>query len=242
MEKRCFWWSPFVAFTGWSAPSPKPPANAIDATASRYDLATRLLARPRRMEVEALALQFGETVLDVACGTGVNLPMLSRAVGFTRGCSESTSASGSCGGSGPRSGKQNLDNVELLLFGDILQIELPDADAALFSFTPRVCRRPAAVGAVVSSLRSDGPSRGDGIPACAPRSRADQSGRTCCRSALHHNEGWPSASLEPPRYCRRATRRHTVALRLALRRLWTKDGQVAASDDERLAWTAQRLR
>ena len=52
-------------------------------TARRYDALTRVLGRYRREAVERLALRAGETVVDVACGTGANLHALTRAVGPT---------------------------------------------------------------------------------------------------------------------------------------------------------------
>ncbi len=57
--------------------------------AHRYDLTTRWLFRLvgfrmnryRRLAVEALSLRRGDTVLDLACGTGLNFPYLEKAIG-----------------------------------------------------------------------------------------------------------------------------------------------------------------
>ncbi len=56
--------------------------------ARRYDVALRLyglagfrLEWYRRLAVEALALQKGDAVVDLACGTGLNFPYLERATG-----------------------------------------------------------------------------------------------------------------------------------------------------------------
>lgn len=56
--------------------------------AKRYDSALWLyraagfrVLRYRRLAVHALALQKGDTVVDLACGTGLNLPLLREAVG-----------------------------------------------------------------------------------------------------------------------------------------------------------------
>ncbi|MDA0667914.1 MAG: methyltransferase domain-containing protein [Planctomycetota bacterium] len=50
-----------------------------------YDLVCRpLYAGPRRAALRAMDLQVGHKVLEIGCGTGLNLPMMSAAVG-TRG-------------------------------------------------------------------------------------------------------------------------------------------------------------
>ncbi len=53
-----------------------------------YDLAVRLyclagmpIGRWRRLAVDALALRPGDTVVEVGCGTGLNFPLLERAIG-----------------------------------------------------------------------------------------------------------------------------------------------------------------
>lgn len=55
-------------------------------TAVFYDPAVRLYGlagagRPRRQAIEALRLRPGDTVIDLGCGTGLNLPFLHEAVG-----------------------------------------------------------------------------------------------------------------------------------------------------------------
>lgn len=56
--------------------------------AKRYDLTSRLYPVPgypvlaqRRRAVDALALRPGQTVVDIACGTGLNFPLIQRAIG-----------------------------------------------------------------------------------------------------------------------------------------------------------------
>ena len=46
-----------------------------------YDLRVRLFLRWRRPAADALGLRRGDTVLDVACGTGLNFPLLGERVG-----------------------------------------------------------------------------------------------------------------------------------------------------------------
>ena len=56
-------------------------APVYDAVAAAYDLLGS--GRFHRRAVEALALRPGDTAVDLACGTGVNLPHLVEAVGET---------------------------------------------------------------------------------------------------------------------------------------------------------------
>jgi len=68
------------------------PPSSLSATrrwyariAPIYDLVCRpLYAGPRRAAIRAMDLQSGHRVLEIGCGTGLNLPMISAAVG-TRG-------------------------------------------------------------------------------------------------------------------------------------------------------------
>jgi ubiquinone/menaquinone biosynthesis C-methylase UbiE len=56
--------------------------------AKHYDIVSRLYPVPgypqrtqRRLAVEALALRPGDTVVDIACGTGLNFPLIEHAIG-----------------------------------------------------------------------------------------------------------------------------------------------------------------
>jgi demethylmenaquinone methyltransferase/2-methoxy-6-polyprenyl-1,4-benzoquinol methylase len=56
--------------------------------ARHYDLTSRLYPAPgypqraqRRRAVEALALRPGDSVIDIACGTGLNFPLIERVIG-----------------------------------------------------------------------------------------------------------------------------------------------------------------
>src|ERR1700727_2697156 len=56
--------------------------------AKHYDITSRLYPAPgypqrtqRLRAVQALGLRTGDTVIDIACGTGLNFPLLQKAVG-----------------------------------------------------------------------------------------------------------------------------------------------------------------
>lgn len=113
----------------------------------------RRLARWQRMAVERLVLQPGQTVLDVACGTGLNFGLLEAGVG----------AGGRIVGIdlSPDMLAQARQRVAEAGWSNVTVIEAPveeadiavTADAALFSFTHDVLQSPAAVANVVSHLR-----------------------------------------------------------------------------------------
>ena len=118
-----------------------------------YDLELALFEPLRRRTIARLALQPGEVVLDVGCGTGLSLELLSQAVG----------ASGQIVGI-----EQSPEMIELAR-QRVAQLQLPGvtllnspvevaaipvkADAALFHFTHDVLRQPAAIAKVMAQLK-----------------------------------------------------------------------------------------
>jgi ubiquinone/menaquinone biosynthesis C-methylase UbiE len=113
----------------------------------------RLLARWQGLAVERLELEGGETVIDVACGTGLNFPLLEGGVG-SEGRVIGIDLS-------PEMLEQARERVAAEGWGNVTLIESSveeatidaSAGAALFSFTHDVLQSPQAVRNVVSHLK-----------------------------------------------------------------------------------------
>jgi ubiquinone/menaquinone biosynthesis C-methylase UbiE len=118
-----------------------------------YDRHMRRFARWQALAVERLQLQPGETVIDVACGTGLNFPLLEAQVG-DGGRIIGVDLS-------PEMIAQARERIADHGWRNVTVIEAPveeapvdaAADAALFSFTHDVLQSPRAVANVVSNLR-----------------------------------------------------------------------------------------
>jgi demethylmenaquinone methyltransferase/2-methoxy-6-polyprenyl-1,4-benzoquinol methylase len=123
------------------------------AAAPGYDPHMRRFARWQRRAVERLELRPGETVIDVACGTGLVFPLLRDAVG-PGGRVVGIDLS-------PDMVRQANERVRAEGWDNVSVIEAPVeearidvvADAALFAFTHDVLQLPAAVDNVVDHLR-----------------------------------------------------------------------------------------
>jgi ubiquinone/menaquinone biosynthesis C-methylase UbiE len=133
------------------APRPDHARDRYDRGAGRYDAATGLLERLRRLAVEALQLRDGQTVIDVACGTGLNLAALRAGVGHRGRVVGVDISAGMLERARGRVTTAGWRNVELIE-GAVGDVPLPDADAALFSFTHDVLRTRAAVLSVATTL------------------------------------------------------------------------------------------
>jgi SAM-dependent methyltransferase len=118
-----------------------------------YDHHMRRFARWQRMAVERLELRPGETVIDVACGTGLNFPLLEADVGQAGKIIGIDLSPEMIAQARQRVADEGWDNVTLLEASvEDAPIEAT-ADAALFSFTHDVLQSPGAVARVVSGLR-----------------------------------------------------------------------------------------
>ena len=149
------------------APRPDHARNRYDRGAGRYDAATRPLDRLRGLAVEALQLRDGQTVIDVACGTGLNLAALRAGVGHRGRVVGVDISAGMLERARRRVTTAGWRNVELIE-GAVGDVPLPDADAALFSFTHDVLQSGAAVERAVAAVRPGGRVAATGI-GWAPR-------------------------------------------------------------------------
>lgn len=136
------------------------PAPDLDAARTRYarlaatyDTNCRWLAALRFEALELLGAREGDTVLDVACGTGAMLPALGRAVGREgrvigiEQCPEMAAIARE------RIARDGHGNVRIVV-APVEQAELElRADAALFFYTHDVLQSERAVRRVFDFLR-----------------------------------------------------------------------------------------
>ncbi len=121
--------------------------------AAGYDASARRTMGFRRRAVGMLALQPGETVIDVACGTGLSLPLLREAVGPAGkviGIEVSPDMIAIAHARCAAAGWSNVSLIEA-------SVEEADAgvtfDAALFNYTHDVLQSPRALERVFSFAR-----------------------------------------------------------------------------------------
>lgn len=125
--------------------------------AGSYDRRWERLSLPlRRRVVEQLALRPGDTVLDVACGTGLTFDLLERAVGPSGRVIGIDLSPDMLGRARERVATRGWDNVTLIE-APVDEAEISArADAAVFVFAHDVMRTPAAVSNVVASVKPGG--------------------------------------------------------------------------------------
>ena len=121
--------------------------------AQGYDRHMRRYARWQRMAVERLGLQPGETVIDVACGTGLTFPLLEDAVGTSGRIVGIELSPEMAIQARERVAAHGWENVSLIE-ATVETAAIDDVgDAALFSFTHDVLQSPAAVANIVAHLK-----------------------------------------------------------------------------------------
>jgi ubiquinone/menaquinone biosynthesis C-methylase UbiE len=123
--------------------------------AATYDLELALLEPVRRLAITRLALQPGETVIDVACGTGLSLALLQQGVGVAGHVIGIEQSPEMIARARERVRPGSGSNVRLVCApAEEARPRLRRrADAALFHFTHDVLRRPEALDAVLRHLR-----------------------------------------------------------------------------------------
>lgn len=127
------------------------------ARAGDYDRSLRrLTSRYRSRAIDRLWLTFGDAVLDVACGTGLSLPLLAERVGPSGRVVGIDLSPDMLAVAAERVGALSLDNVTLLEIA-VEDAHLEDGfEAALFSLTHDVLQSKPALDNVFARLRRGG--------------------------------------------------------------------------------------
>ena len=121
--------------------------------AARYDRRAAGGHRYRRRAVTALRLAAGDTVLDVACGTGANFSLVEERIGPSGSLIGVDASPEMLDIARHRADRHGFENVALIET-PIEELELSrSSDAALFSLTHDVLQSHAAVDRVVAALR-----------------------------------------------------------------------------------------
>jgi SAM-dependent methyltransferase len=144
------WW-----FGGLNAAPDRAAALAsYRALAARYDASCRLIEHLRLVAIDALALQAGETVYDVACGTGAVLPVLAQRVGADGrviGIEQSPDMAERA--AGRFAGSALPPHVTLLIAGVEEAQPSALADALLFCYTHDILQSPRALDNLLAHAR-----------------------------------------------------------------------------------------
>ncbi len=109
--------------------------------AQNYDDSCQRIEPLRRLTIALLALKAGDTVFDVASGTGLSLPLLTAQVGSS-GCVVAIEQSPPMAEQGLMRGLANVEHVIAPVEDATLVWQ---ADALLFHYTHDVLRNPAAL-------------------------------------------------------------------------------------------------
>jgi hypothetical protein len=142
---------------GWDPrwePRQGPVPSALRRSAEHYERCTEMFAGWRTALVELLGLRPGDTVVDVGCGPGLNLPALRAAVGPTGTIIALDDSAELLAVAAHQVGLLGWDNVELINAPATTAQLAVHADAMLFAATPRVLACPDAVAHILGHLRA----------------------------------------------------------------------------------------
>ena len=124
--------------------------------APSYERGARLRAPFGRRAVAALGLRPGETVLDIACGTGGNFDAIMEVIGPGGRLVGIDLSDDMLARASQRVRRNGWSNVELIR-SPVAAAQIPvQADAALFALAHDVLRDPASVANVVAHVRPGG--------------------------------------------------------------------------------------
>jgi SAM-dependent methyltransferase len=140
-----------------SSPNPERALHHYRAEAAGYDRSlSRMAERHRRDAIERLALTPGDTVLDVACGTGANLVPLAESVGPTGRVVGVDLSPDMLAIAADRVRGLGLENVTMIE-GRIEDAQLPGPfEAALFSLAHEALQSKRALDNVFANVRRGG--------------------------------------------------------------------------------------
>lgn len=172
MSHRKFWLmaaiSASVSFTAYRASlgdirEAKAVRRLYDRVAPGYDVAAwgfRLFGARRLQEraVDLLDLRSGDTVVDLGCGTGVNLPLLAKLVGERGQVVGIDLSSGMLKRARRRAERHHLPQVSLIQ-GDIRGVRLPEGTAAVLA-TASMEMIPEYDDVIVDLVEQLAPTRG----------------------------------------------------------------------------------
>ena len=154
-----------------------------------YDLIVAVLAPARRRAVEALELDRGATVVDVACGTGLNFEAVRDRIGESGLLIGFDASPEMLQLARARVREAGWDNV-VLIEADVAEVQLPvKAEAALFSFTHDIVTSERMVARVVSQLGCGATVASTGMRLPAPHSPLNPLLKLLIRPFVHSTEG-----------------------------------------------------
>ncbi|MDP3823816.1 MAG: class I SAM-dependent methyltransferase [Burkholderiales bacterium] len=118
-----------------------------------YDIELALFEPVRQRAVERLALNTGDVVFDVGCGTGLSLPLLQPLIGAKGRIVGIEQSPEMMQLARERVARHGWNNVELIEAPVEAARVKAHADAALFHFTHDILREPLAIDNVLRHLR-----------------------------------------------------------------------------------------
>ena len=134
-------------------PNPEFALASYKKLAHQYDATCRLIDPVRRKTIELLGLSEGETVIDIASGTGLSLPVLSQAVGPQGRVIAIELCPDMAAIAQHRIEMHHLDNVtQIVASMETASID-GSADALLFHYTHDVLRSSAAIERLFSAVK-----------------------------------------------------------------------------------------